>query len=59
MYLIHAWLMTKEGKIGLPRLKINLHFLGRTDTSILRHVFMLIFIALWIVIASMTENIVC
>lgn len=38
MYLIHAWLMTKEGRIGLPRLKINLHFLGEEPSSYMEQI---------------------
>jgi hypothetical protein len=38
MYLIHGWLMTKEGRIGLPRLKINLHFLEEEPNSYMEQI---------------------
>lgn len=38
MYLIHGWLMTKEDRIGLPRLKINLDSLEEEPNSYMEQI---------------------
>lgn len=38
MYLIRGWLMTKEGRIGLPRLKINLDSLEEEPSSYMEQI---------------------